>query len=225
MPPCELILVRHANAASGCRLCGWFDPPLTPLGERQVRDLRARLARESVDAIYSSPSRRAILTAGAVNGALRIDPALREIHCGNLDGQPIRRIQDEHPALWLRNLAQSDDSFAWPGGESYTAFRRRALEAMANIASAHPAGRAFVFTHAGVISQFLGSLAGIRAARWERLRPANASVTRVLWDGERGEILSFNDCYCGDSPAGGEGGGGTASILANAPRNRCSRPV
>jgi 2,3-bisphosphoglycerate-dependent phosphoglycerate mutase len=225
VPSCELILVRHAEAAADSRLCGWFDPSLTALGERQVRDLSLRLADEPVDAIYSSPLRRAIQTAAAGPFAPRIHPALREIHCGYLDGLLLRDVQRNHASLWLRNLAQADDSFSWPGGESYVEFRRRVLAAMGTIAAAHAGGRALLFTHAGVISQFLGSLTGIAPACWDPLRPANASVTRVLWDGERGEILSFNDGYWGGSSAVASAGGEGASILANAPRNRCSRTV
>jgi broad specificity phosphatase PhoE len=193
MSPCELILIRHADAASDSRLCGWFDPPLTGLGERQARRLRRRLDAETIDAIYTSPLRRALLTSEAAHGARRVEPDLREIHCGLLDGAPLRVVQTRHAALWRRNLAQDDDNFRWPGGESYAGFRRRALEVLRRIAVEGAGGRVLVFTHAGVISQFLGYLTGVPAARWEPLRPANASVTRVLWDGGRGEILSFNE--------------------------------
>jgi alpha-ribazole phosphatase/probable phosphoglycerate mutase len=50
-----------------------------------------------------------------------------------------------------------------------------------------------VVTHAGVISQILGALRGVRPARWEPLRPGNASLTSVTWQGDGGELLRFDD--------------------------------
>jgi broad specificity phosphatase PhoE len=125
---------------------------------------------------------------------IAFDPALREIHCGVLDGAVLAEVQTRHPELWSRNLAQSDESFGWPGGETYGEFRSRVLDSMRHIASLHPASRVLIVTHAGVISQVLGASAGLSAARWEAFRPANASVTEVLWRGRTGSIVRFNDC-------------------------------
>jgi alpha-ribazole phosphatase/probable phosphoglycerate mutase len=52
-----------------------------------------------------------------------------------------------------------------------------------------------VVTHAGVISQLLGFLQGIRAAAWEPFRPDNASLTKLEWHGESGALLSFNQRF------------------------------
>ena len=63
--PTTLVLVRHGHVAdndcgTGARLCGWTDPPLSPLACAQALRLRARLAAEPpFAAAYTSPLRRA----------------------------------------------------------------------------------------------------------------------------------------------------------------------
>lgn len=194
-----LILIRHADAAhnGGATLCGGYcDLPLTPLGRMQVEQLRQRLRDEpGLTGAYTSPLRRALQTAAATPPPLVPVPleSLREIHTGDLDGMPIEEVQQHHPDTWRRNLELSDDEFAWPGGESYSAFRERALAAMRDIGSRHPGQRILVFTHAGFISQVIGALAGTPAARWDLHRPANASITEVRWRDRGGELVSFDE--------------------------------
>jgi len=60
---------------------------------------------------------------------------------------------------------------------------------------AHTGQRVVVVTHAGVISQMLGSQAGARPAQWQLFRPAPASVTVVCWRGRAGTLLHFDQLY------------------------------
>jgi broad specificity phosphatase PhoE len=196
-----LLLIRHAHVEANdngktARLCGWYDAPLSPLGRQQVLRLRSRLASEPPPAVvYASPLQRAMDTARAAPDGLEPHPmeALREIHCGALDGLLLAQVRSEYPELWQRNLEQADETFTWPGGESYLGFRLRALTAIRAIAERHPGERVLIVTHAGVISQVLGTLAGASPAAWESFRPANASITELLWHGNDGAVLSFND--------------------------------
>ncbi|HWR49791.1 MAG TPA: histidine phosphatase family protein [Bryobacteraceae bacterium] len=192
-------MIRHADAAHnrGATLCGGFcDLPLTELGRKQVELLRYRLLNEKeLAGCYSSPLKRALETSTAAPPTLSpvLLDSLREIQAGELDGLPIDAVQARYPETWRRNLARSDDDFAWPGGETYGTFRRRALLAMDDIASRHPGQRILVFTHAGTISQVVGALAGTPPARWDLHRPANASITEVLWGRAGGELIAFDD--------------------------------
>ncbi|HZA87486.1 MAG TPA: histidine phosphatase family protein, partial [Acidimicrobiales bacterium] len=59
----ELLLVRHARPLRAESIDGPADPGLSPLGRRQADALAAWLATEAIDAIYTSPLRRALETA------------------------------------------------------------------------------------------------------------------------------------------------------------------
>ena len=200
--PATIILVRHAAVDCSSNgfsiLCGKHDVALSPVGWLQVDALRRRLAAEPFPtALYSSPLRRALETARAAPRDLfhkmRVLESLAEIDCGAVDGLLIEEVQRKYPEIWLRNSAQLEEDFCWPGGESYRCFRKRVLCAIRAIAQAHPGERVLVVTHAGVVNQVLGAISGQSAARWEVPRPGYASLTTVLWNGDRGCLECFDD--------------------------------
>lgn len=203
MEPATLLLVRHAHAAAPdadqCpRLSGWYDLPLSPAGLRQLGPLQQKLrGAPAIAALYSSPLRRAHMTAAAAGGALglpvRLMGSLREISCGRLEGMPIEEVRARYAALWDRHAAQRDPDFRWPDGESYRELRRRAWRAVFRIAAAHPAQRVVVVTHAGVITQLMGALAGVSAARWESFRVGNASLTELQLGNGGARIARVDD--------------------------------
>jgi broad specificity phosphatase PhoE len=162
--------------------------------------------------VYSSPLQRAVQTAailaeGLPHATVTLEPDVREIGCGNVDGWPIDRVQERFPCEWATNLRQVDPDFRWPGGESYRELRARVLASFQRMARCYPAQRVVVVTHAGVISQLIGWLRGESPARWEAFRPRNASVTELLWQGERTELVRFDDCGRSDSIDGSAPGG------------------
>lgn len=197
-----LLLVRHADidcSSNGLALlCGSHDAPLSPKGRLQLEPLRRKLATEqNVCALYSSPLRRAVETARAAPPelltSLRLVSSLGEIHCGAVEGLPLEDVRQNYPEYWRRNEAQADESFCWPGGETYRRFRRRVLRAVRMLARMHAGKKILMVTHAGVINQILGTIAGQSAARWENFRPGNASITELNWHGDTGEVLRFDD--------------------------------
>ncbi len=203
MPPSTLVFIRHGHVADNdvgehARLCGWSDPPLSPLGQQQAVALRLVVAREpAVAAVYASLLCRARETGQVVADVLglplRLRRSLREIGCGSVDGWPLWLVRRRYPELWAANLAQTDDAFRWPDGESYQAFRARALRGVRRIAAAHPGERVIVVTHTGVITQLLGELHGTSAARWDTFRVGNASITELQWQHGPDTLLRMND--------------------------------
>ena len=199
----RLILIRHGHIAANAGehdapMAGWTDLPLGPQGRQQVERLRQRLLLGArFDAIYSSTLCRAAETArvlaAAGLGPLRLRPALREINCGYVDGLPLGDVQRKFPELWRENFRQARDDFRWPGGESYREFRHRCISAVQAIAADHASGRVAIVTHAGVISQIIGSMRGLSPACWQPYRPGNASVSELAWCGSRAVLVSF-DC-------------------------------
>jgi broad specificity phosphatase PhoE len=203
------ILVRHGqstgNLSSGTLMGGWTDLPLTERGSWEASTLASRLLDEQrPSAIFSSPLQRAAQTAVLLGERLSIEPvvlepALREIGCGEVDGWPVRRVQERYPDAWANNSKQTDPDFRWPGGESYREFRERVLCAMAAIARRYPAQRVLVVTHAGVVSQLIGWVRGENPARWDAFRPRNATVTELRWSETSGEVVRFDDSGGGET--------------------------
>jgi broad specificity phosphatase PhoE len=198
---CTLILVRHAHTlenggSPNPKLCGRYEAQLSGLGEEQVSRLRSALAEADADAAYASPLKRAMATAAALPVELAPVPlaSLQEIDCGAVDGWPVAEILERLPELWRRNLAQDDDRFGWPGGETYEHFRARVIRAARAIAARHCGERVVAVTHAGFVSQLVGCISGARPSQWERFRPGNASITEVRWsDDEAPAVVRYDD--------------------------------
>jgi broad specificity phosphatase PhoE len=105
-------LVHSASTdnKSGIR-SGWSDPELTLAGHQQARSLAQVLQAYQFDAILVSDLMRTRQTASAAfpGQAVRIDPRLRELNYGELNGK--HRSYFTHPPGWeIRNR--------YPGGES-----------------------------------------------------------------------------------------------------------
>jgi broad specificity phosphatase PhoE len=195
----QILLIRHAAVDTQSRLCGSLDLPLAPAGRAALETLLWRSGHaRAPDALFTSTLQRASEVACELGRAWRLVPQpahwAREIHCGDVEGMPLQRLQRDFPELWSRNQAQVDDTFAWPGGETYAQFRARILVGLAAAAAPYPSGRVVVVTHAGVISQVLGVVKGRPACVWEPDRPPPLTATDVLWEnGVPTAISSFSD--------------------------------
>jgi broad specificity phosphatase PhoE len=152
------------------------------------------------DGLFTSTLGRAVEVAHELGRAWGLEPEpaswAREIDCGEFEGMPLERLQRDFPRLWSRNQAQVDDTFAWPGGETYAEFRGRVLGGLGAAAEAYPEGRVAIVTHAGVISQVLGVIKRRPACVWETDRAHPLTATEVLWaDGALRAVVSFNEPY------------------------------
>ncbi len=178
-------------------MCGWLDLPLSPHGELQLKRFHDELSEFKPQAVYASSSSRARSTAETLASNwsldLSIDPQLREINCGTLEGMPIEQVKHRYPELWAENASQENSDFSWPDGETYRNFRRRIFSALSRIARQHTNARIAVVTHAGVIAQAVGAVKKLSPAVWEQYRPAPFTATEVIWSGEAPlQLLSFN---------------------------------
>ena len=138
----ELILIRHAPALTGGRLCGRRDV------EADLTDMAAiaGLARAigSVDRMTASPARRCLATAAALWPGARVAPdaALWEQDFGAWEGLPAADIPDLGPLSRAELAAHRP-----PGGESFDDLRAR----VAPVLAALPAGRIAIVAHAGTV--------------------------------------------------------------------------
>jgi broad specificity phosphatase PhoE len=195
----RILLIRHAATDPRSRLCGSFDLPLSRAGETQVASLAGQRSRHAPpDVLYTSPLRRARLVAEALERAWSMKARsvdwAREIHCGDLEGVSVDVIRTSMPEVWARHLAQDDDRFAWLRGETAAAFRARVVNGLNSLAFRHAGSRIAIVTHAGVVSQALGALAGRPAAVWSEDRPECFTATEIEWNGEGlGAVLRYSD--------------------------------
>ena len=156
MPVTKLYLVRHGQSAGNAegRFGGHGPTPLSELGHQQAELTAKTLAREKIDAIYTSDLLRAVQTAEPLAKLLDLPivktPAFRERHVGVLEGLTFDESKESFPkdyyALVNRNIHHVITK-----GESYRHLLRRATTELREILRIHQGERIAVFSHTGAI--------------------------------------------------------------------------
>jgi probable phosphoglycerate mutase len=202
LPPgaTEVFLVRHGQSREyvpGNRfdlVGGHGDPPLSDLGQQQASRVGARLAKSGIAAIYVSTLQRTAQTAAPLADALgivpEVEPDLREVLLGEWEGGLFREMVGQQVPLAQRMFAEE----RWdviPGAEPSAEFEARIRAGLGRIAAAHPDQRVAAFTHGGVIGQALALATASR--RFAFTRGDNASISRLIIDGDDWLVRGFND--------------------------------
>jgi probable phosphomutase (TIGR03848 family) len=189
-----LLLVHHAVTDATGRLLPRDDTPLSEAGRRQATDLAERLRPIPLQALYTSPVRRARETADIVAEGrpllvTEVD-GLRDTGYGRWEGRPIAGLR--RSSLWP--LVQTHPTAVrFPEGESLGEVGRRAVAAVEAIAGRHRRGLVALVAHADVIGFVLADCAGAHPDQFRRIVVAPASVSAVAYDQGAVRILRVNE--------------------------------
>ncbi len=172
----ELLLVRHALPISGV-----VDPELSDTGIAQAELLADWLDGERVDALYTSPYKRALGTAEPVARRLGL-PATVVEHLREWDREissplvytPLEEFDPTDP----RALAIAEGRFEDFVPElDLPAFRDRARVAIDSLFAEHASSRIVAVSHGGIINAYLALI--IEAPRVFWFNPGYTSISRV----------------------------------------------
>ncbi|OGH57067.1 MAG: hypothetical protein A3G34_14590 [Candidatus Lindowbacteria bacterium RIFCSPLOWO2_12_FULL_62_27] len=147
--------------------------------------------------LVSSPLRRALQTARVLSDALRLTVVprrdLREAGLGEWEGRrvdDIRRTDRRRLEQWY----QDPTRVRLKGGEPIPAFQRRVQGEMQKLLYIYGEAQSLILvTHGGWISTLLTDVVGIPIGRLWTFVLDNCSLTRLLWDGKKLHLRSFNE--------------------------------
>lgn len=194
--------VRHVQAAGNLeqRFQGQIDTDVSEGGRTQMQNLRGLFAAFELDAVYTSPLRRARATAEAVRGVKEIplyeEEGLKEINAGVWEGMPLDEIEKRFPReldLWRDALWD----FRVEGSESGREVYQRTGAAFRKILEqAREKGyeQIAVVSHGCALKNLLCYVMGYPPEEIGRVGwLSNASVTKMVFrDGIPGEVLYTN---------------------------------
>lgn len=168
----ELLLIRHAlpvrideGAATGPA-----DPSLSPLGHAQAEALSDWLHGEGVDALWSSPMRRARETA---------NPVARRLHLELVVDDGLAEFDREaNSYIPIEELKAAGDPRWYEVPEQPAHFRTVVVDAIERVVAAHPRQRVAIVCHGGVINAYAGHVLGIADPLF--FLPTYTSISRVL---------------------------------------------
>ncbi len=193
----RFFLVRHGKTeGEGSRYYGHTDISLSREGIKQGEALRDRLARENINAIYSSDLRRASDTAGIIAAAHNLQviprPGLRELDFGELDGMAFAEMEEYYHET-ARLLSGQDPGMSAPGGESLRQMSVRLKRFVAEARKQPPERTLLIVAHSGSLRVLLCILLGISPRHWWQFQLEPASLTIVETYPEGAVLCLLND--------------------------------
>jgi 2,3-bisphosphoglycerate-dependent phosphoglycerate mutase len=195
----EVLLVRHGAVDApepGGLVSGRSDPPLNARGQAEAAAVAARLARERVGALFTTPLRRTAETAVPILERHDLDPViiaeLGEVYLGEWEGHGIHQRGARGEPEFLRVMREQRWDLI-PGAEPGEAFARRVRQGMETVADSTGSGTvAVAVTHAAVIAEMCRQVTGSQPFAF--LTNANGSLTRLVrMPKGRWLLLSFNE--------------------------------
>jgi broad specificity phosphatase PhoE len=198
----KLYLVRHGQSDGNAegRFGGHSPTPLSALGKQQAELTAQVLAKEKINAIYSSDLLRAVQTAQPLAKMLDLPiiatAAFRERKVGVLEGKTFDESKAEHPkdyyALVNRNIHH-----VITGGESYRQLLKRATGELHEVLRAHQDENVVIFSHTGAICYLTLYLIGA-INRYTKTTPwlvtSNCGINRFEIRGRNNiRVHAFND--------------------------------
>jgi 2,3-bisphosphoglycerate-dependent phosphoglycerate mutase len=198
----EIILIRHGETDWNAekRLQGHLDIGLNAEGMRQARALGQALLNEPLDAIYASDLQRAKQTAQEIatlrGMTVQIDGGLRERCYGAFEGLRHADISERYPKEFAAWRAREMDA-RYPDGknvaETLREFSARVLTAITGIASRSQHKKIIIVTHGGVLECVYREATGIGYVPPRDFDILNASINRLVWNGDCMQVIQWSD--------------------------------
>ncbi|HOL11394.1 MAG TPA: histidine phosphatase family protein [Bacillota bacterium] len=191
-------LIRHGQTLANREgiLQGHLDAPLSEYGKRQAELVGKALSTANIDTIYSSDLDRARKTAEAIakyhDLEPILDPRLREIHCGSLQGKTMEESKRLYPEFF-ESLKEDPLNTPRPGGgESYIDLHQRSVDAFEDILKKHPESNVVIVTHGGVVRCLLAYAQGMLPDP-SSPTPDNASISVISFKDGKLQVEKIND--------------------------------
>ncbi len=170
--------------------------PLGADGIHQIKKIAPLVATLDLDAIYTSPLRRAVQTANVVAAGTKLpicrSEGLNEIAFGDWAGRYFDELIDNE---LYRRFIKSPATTLLPGGETISDVQRRGLKVIDEAAQKVPGGRFLFVSHGDVIRAILCHYMKLPLNEYRRLRVDNGSLSALQTDRRWAEIKYVNYLY------------------------------
>ena len=188
-------MIRHALPIRIEQANGAADPGLSEAGVAQAEHMARYLATERIDALFTSPMRRAIQTAVPLADATGLVPTVvdevAEYDQHASEYVPVEELKASGDPRWSEMLQGADVETA-----EATAFYERVIAALEQIVETNPGRTVAVVCHGGVINAYLAHVLGLPYRLPGVIYPNYTSIHRFAGarSGER-SVLTVNETF------------------------------
>lgn len=175
----ELLLIRHGLPVRRELSEGIADPELSTAGHQQAKHLAEYLSSERIDALYSSPQRRALQTAEPIaadkNLSINVVDDVAEWDRNASFYIPTEELKATNDPRWQAMVRGE-----WTAeSDTMEGFRERVVQAVEGLIAAHNGHRIAVSCHGGVINAYLSHVLGLPVSKGF-FYPNYTSINRVM---------------------------------------------
>ena len=193
----EIVLVRHGETKWNVEevFRGRIDIELSKTGIRQAELLAEHLSHSKIDAIYSSPLKRALRTAEMIATYHRldveIDSGLIDFNFGEWQGLTINEVKDKYKSLYAE-WVENPHRVKIPGGESLNDVRSRASGLVGNIIAKYE-GTVVLVAHRVVNKVLILGLLGLDNSHFWNIKQDTCGITTFTYENGRFILTQHND--------------------------------
>ena len=190
----KIFLLRHGESENNRDkiIEGISDSKLTHLGKMQAKRLAQIFKRENINAIYSSPLKRALETAKIIANKnkikLAINNNLKEINFGHLEGESWGLVYKKIP-----NWRGIRYKYKPKGGETQKELENRALLFLKGIIKKHKTDTIIVVGHGSLNRAIIGSLLNINIKNRYSIMQFNGCLNLIEISGGKIRLYKLND--------------------------------
>ncbi len=193
----EIILARHGETEWNVEevFRGRLDVELNATGIKQAELLAEYLSDSKIDAVYSSPLKRALKTAEIIAGHHKLDveiaPGITDLDYGKWQGLPHQEVKDRYKELyaeWIKNPHQ----VKMLAGESLNDVRERATPVVSDIVANYE-GTVVLVSHRVVDKVLICALLGLDNSHFWNIRLDTCGITTFIYENERFTLTEHNN--------------------------------
>ena len=193
----QIVLVRHGqtkwNVAEIFR--GRTDIGLNETGTKQAELLAEYLNEVKIDAIYSSPLKRALKTAEPVaeNHKLDVEIAtdLIDFNYGKWQGLSHREVKRKYKELYAQWIT-NPHLVKMPDGESLDDVKERAMQIVNRVINKYE-GTAALISHHVVNKVLICALLGLNNSHFWNIKQDTGGITTFAYENEKFILTNHND--------------------------------
>jgi broad specificity phosphatase PhoE len=193
----EIILARHGetewNVAEIFR--GRIDIELNETGIKQAELLAEYLSHLKLEAIYSSPLKRALKTAEIIADhhtlGVEIAPGLIDFNYGEWQGRPHQEVKDKYKGLYAQWINRPDQ-VKIPAGESLDNVRERALEVINKVTAGYK-GTVALVSHRVVNKVLICALLGLDNSHFWNIKQDTGGITTFTYEKKQFILTEHNN--------------------------------
>ncbi len=193
----EIILARHGetewNVTEVFR--GRIDVELNETGIKQTELLAEYLSGVKIQAIYSSPLKRALRTAEVIASHhklnIKVTPGLIDLDFGKWQGLPNQEVKDKYKEFYAEWIS-SPDKVKIPAGESLENVRERATGVVNEVIAKYE-GIVILVSHRVVNKVLICALLGLDNSHFWNIKQDTCGITTFTYENERFILTEHNN--------------------------------